>query len=83
MANIMKKNVDTRTFPAICASLTEMEWLELKRQLMTRLIKTEQTILNWKHGKTYPNDHTARLEVSKIVNKFLDIKTSHVTLFNL
>ena len=82
MANIMKNCIDTRTFPAICSTLTDLQWLELKRLLMTRLVKTEQTVLNWKNGKTYPGDHTVRKEVCSILNRFLNIKTSHLTLFD-
>lgn len=82
MANIVKNCVDTRTFPAICSTLTDMEWLELKRRLMTQLMKTEQTILNWKNGKTFPTDYSVRKEATSIVNRFLGIKTSHLTLFD-
>lgn len=83
MANLVKKELDTRTFPVICSSLSDVEWLELKRRLLTTLMKTEQTILNWRNGKTYPSNLTERKEVSSIVNKFLNIRTNHVTLFNL
>lgn len=83
MANLAKKELDTRTFPEICASLTHMEWLELKNRLFTRLGKTEQTLLNWKSGKTYPAVLIERREVANIVNNLLGIKTNHLTLFRV
>lgn len=83
MANIAKKELDTRTFPEICASLSQVEWLELKRRILTRLMKTEQTCTNWKNGKTYPATLAERKEVSSIVNSFLGTNTNHVTLFKL
>lgn len=83
MANLAKKELDTRTFPEICSTLTQFEWLELKFKLLTALGKTEQTLLNWKSGKTYPNNLIERKEVSNIVNKFLDIRTNHLTLFRV
>ena len=83
MANLVKKELDTRTFPTICSGLSQLQWLELKRRIMTKLMKTEQTVFNWKNGKTYPNNLSERKEVASIVNAYLDIKTNHLTLFDL
>lgn len=82
MANIVKKEIDTRTFAEICATLTQPAWLELRGRLFTKLGRTEQTLLNWRSGKTYPNSNLERREVSNIVNRFLGINTTHLTLFD-
>lgn len=81
MANLVKKELDTRTFPQICSQLTQFEWLELRNRLFSALGKTEQTLLNWRSGKTYPNTLIERKEVSRIVNAFLGTNTNHLTLF--
>lgn len=81
MANLAKKVLDTRTFPEICKSLTQNQWLEIRNRMFLRLGKTEQTLLNWRWGKTYPLSLIERKTISEIVNSVLGIKTQHNTLF--
>lgn len=81
MANLVKKDYDTRTFPEICSSLAEQQWLDLKYDIMSKLRKTEQTVLNWKHGKTMPAAHSERKDIAKIIGSLLDIKTTPSILF--
>lgn len=81
MANLVKKELDTRTFPEICSTLTKPEWLELKCRLMKRIGKCEQTYINWKNGKTYPAGILERKAVSDVVNALLQTNTNHNTLF--
>lgn len=83
MANLAKKAHDARTFTEICSALDQTDWLDLKFEIMTKLRKTEQTVLNWKNGKTIPATHSEREDISAIVGKFLDIKTTSSTLFRL
>lgn len=82
MANIVKKEIDTRTFAEICATLSQLEWLELKDRIHNKLGKSYQTYLNWRSGKTYPFSQSERREVSAVVNKFLGINTNPFNLFN-
>ena len=81
MANLVKKVLDTRTFPEICKSLTQNQWLEIRNRMFLKLGKTEQTLLNWRWGKTYPLSLIERKTISEIVNSVLGIKTQHNTLF--
>lgn len=81
MANLVKKPLDTRTFPEICRSLTQNQWLEIRNKMFLKLGKTEQTLLNWRWGKTYPLSLVERKTISEIVNQVLNIKTQHNTLF--
>lgn len=81
MAKLEKKELDTRTFPEICKSITQNEWLEIRNKMFIKLCKTEQTFLNWKKGKTYPPSIIERKAVSEIVNQVLGIRTIHNTLF--
>lgn len=81
MANLTKKVLDTRTFPEICKSLTQNQWLEIRNRMFLKLGKTEQTLLNWRWGKTYPLSLIERKTISEIVNSVLGIKTQHNTLF--
>ena len=81
MANLVKKELDTRTFPEICKSLTQNQWLELRNRVWLKLGKTEQTLLNWRWGKTYPLSLIERKTISEIVNQVLKIRTQHNTLF--
>ena len=81
MANVAKKPLDTRTFPEICKGLTQNQWLELRNRMWLKLGKTEQTLLNWRWGKTYPLSLVERKMISEIVNQVLGIKTQHNTLF--
>lgn len=81
MANLVKKELDTRTFTDICNSLPQWQWLDLKFDIMTKLRKTEQTVLNWKNGKTIPATQAERKEISTIINSFLNIRTNPSILF--
>jgi len=81
MANLTKKDYDTRTFSEICNSLTPDQWLVLRDRVMTRTRCSKQTILNWKSGKTIPASILEREAISGIVNRVLGINTNHNTLF--
>ena len=81
MANLVKKDYDTRTFSEICSALNQTDWLDLKFDIMTKLRKTEQTVLNWKHGKTLPATQSERKDIARIIGAFLDIKTTPSILF--
>mgnify|MGYP003289822161 CR=1 FL=1 len=81
MANLAKKALDTRTFPEICKSITQTQWLEIRNRMWLKLGKTEQTLLNWRWGKTYPLSLIERKAVADIVNQVLGIRTQHNTLF--
>ena len=81
MAKLEKNLIDTRSFPDICSALTDQEWLELRRKILTRTGVTKQTILNWKSGDTIPPSPIVRNEIVKIVNRHLNIKTIPQTLF--
>jgi hypothetical protein len=83
MANIVKKVLDTRTFPEICKSLSQNEWLEIRNRMWLKLGKTEQTLLNWRWGKTYPLSLVERKTIADIVNQVLKIRTQHNTLFRV
>lgn len=83
MANIAKKDVDTRTFPEICSAITTDQWLVLRDRVMTRTRCSKQTILNWKSGKTLPASILEREAIAGIVNRVLGINTIHTTLFPL
>lgn len=82
MANIAKKELDTRTFPEICSTLSSAEWLAIRDRCALQTGKTEATIYNWREGKL-PGDLCCRKAVSEIVNRVLGIKTNHRTLFPL
>ena len=81
MANLVKKDLDTRTFPEICSAMSQTEWLDLKYEIMTKLRKTEQTVLNWRNGKTIPATQSERRDISKIVSSALSIRTTPSILF--
>ena len=81
MANLAKKDLDTRTFPEICSSMSQTDWLDLKYNIMTKLRKTEQTVLNWRNGKTIPATQSERRDISKIVSSALSIRTTPSILF--
>ena len=81
MANIVKKELDTRTFPEICKACTQTEWLEIRNKIFLKLCKTEQTCLNWRRGKTSPPSLIERKAVAEIVNQVLGVRTFHNTLF--
>lgn len=82
MANIVKKELDTRTFPEICASLSNAEWLAIRDRCVIQTGKSESAIYYWREGKQ-PVSLMERKAVSEIVNRVLGIKTSHRTLFPL
>jgi hypothetical protein len=82
MANIVKKDLDTRTFPEICASLSKSEWQEIRTSCVMKTGKTESAVYYWREGKQ-PVSLMERRAVSDIVNRVLGIKTTHRTLFPL
>mgnify|MGYP003458090529 CR=1 FL=1 len=82
MANIVKKELDTRTFPEICSSLSNAEWLAIRDRCVIQTGKTESAVYYWREGKQ-PVSLMERKAVSEIVNRVLGIKTTHRTLFPL
>ena len=82
MANIVKKELDTRTFPEICASLSNAEWLAIRDRCVIQTGKTESAVYYWREGKQ-PVSLMERKAVSEIVNRVLGIRTTHRTLFPL
>ena len=82
MANIVKKELDTRTFPEICASLSNAEWLAIRDRCVIQTGKSESAVNYWREGKQ-PVSLMERKAVSEIVNRVLGIKTNHRTLFPL
>ena len=82
MANIVKKELDTRTFPEICASLSNAEWLAIRDRCVIQTGKSESAVYYWREGKQ-PVSLMERKAVSEIVNRVLGIKTNHRTLFPL
>jgi hypothetical protein len=82
MANIVKKELDTRTFPEICSSLSNAEWLAIRDRCVIQTGKSESAVYYWREGKQ-PVSLMERKAVSEIVNRVLGIKTSHRTLFPL
>lgn len=83
MANIEKKDLDTRTFPEICASLSDSQWLTIRDSIKAKTEKTDQAIYKWRDGKCIPMSIQERKVVSEIVNRVLDIRTNFVTLFRV
>ena len=82
MANIVKKELDTRTFPEICSSLSNAEWLAIRDRCVIQTGKTGSAVYYWREGKQ-PVSLMERKAVSEIVNRVLGIKTNHRTLFPL
>lgn len=82
MANIVKKELDTRTFQQICASLSKSEWQEIRSGCVAKTGKTESAVYYWREGKQ-PVSLMERKAVSDIVNRVLGINTNHRTLFPL
>ena len=82
MANIVKKELDTRTFSEICASLSNAEWLAIRDRCVLQTGKTESAVYYWREGKQ-PVSLMERKAISEIVNRVLGIKTNHRTLFPL
>lgn len=83
MANLAKKDLDTRTFPQICSSISGSEWLLLRDRIIEKTEKSEQAVYKWKDGKCIPMSIPERKQIAEIVNRVLGIRTSHITLFRL
>lgn len=81
MANIQKKEYDTRTFPEVCSSLTTDQWLVVRERIMSKTRCSKQTICNWKNGKTSPTSILDAAAISVILNRFLGLETNHNFLF--
>ena len=80
MANIVKKELDTRTFPQICDSLSKAEWQEIRTNCIAKTGKSESAVYYWREGKQ-PVSLMERKAVSDIINRVLGIRTHHRTLF--
>ena len=83
MANIAKKELDPRTFPEICKSISQGEWLAIKDRIMMQTGKTEVAVWKWGQGLCQPQSLQERRLISKIVNQVLPIHTNYRTLFPL
>lgn len=83
MANIMKKSLDTRTFPQICSGLSNAEWLAIRDRIVMNTGKAEATVYYWRDGKTAPASLLERKTVAEIVSRVLGISTNHRLLFPL
>ena len=81
MANIVKKDLDTRTFTEICSSLSKAEWLAVRDRIMMQTGKTDVCVYKWGYGQTKPSSLPERKIISDIVNRVLGIKTNHRMLF--
>ena len=83
MANVQKKELDTRTFPQICAGLSKAEWLAIRDRIVMNTGKSEQITYLWRDGKTAPQSLPERKIVAEIVTRVLGVKTNHRILFPL
>lgn len=81
MANIAKNLLDTRTFPQICAGMSNAEWLAVRDRIVLQTGKTESAVYYWREGKTVPMSLIERKAVAEIVSRVLGIKTNHRMLF--
>lgn len=81
MANIVKKTLDTRTFPQVCAGLSNAEWLAIRDRIQVQTGRTNSAIYYWRDGKKIPISIPERKIVAEIVSRVLGIKTNHATLF--
>lgn len=83
MANLVKNQLDTRTFPEICSAISNSEWILIRDRIIEKTEKTEQAVYKWKDGKCIPMSIPERKAIAEIVNRILKIRTSHLTLFRL
>ena len=81
MANIEKKDVDTRTFPEICASISNAEWLAIRDRIIEQTRKSTSAIYYWRDGKTVPTSFQEKKVVAEVVSRVLKIKTHYRVLF--
>lgn len=72
---------DTRSFREIWLSLNLVERMELKRSIVKAEVVSEKTVRNWAYRERYPLSMSIRLKATKVVEKFMGCKMSHVTLF--
>ena len=80
MANIVKNDVDTRTFPQICSSISNAEWLAIRDRIVDETEKSVSAIYYWREGKI-PGSLTEKKKVAEIVSRVLKIKTHYRVLF--
>lgn len=81
MANIVKKDADTRSFKEICSSISNAEWLAIRDRIVEQLEKSVSAIYYWREGKTFPTSLADRKTVAEIVSRVLKIKTHYRMLF--
>lgn len=72
---------DTRSFREIWEALNLVERMELKRMLVNKNVVSEKTVRNWAYRERYPISISIRLKATKVVEKFMGCKMSHITLF--
>lgn len=81
MANIAKKDLDTRTFSQICSGISNAEWLAIRDRIVLQTGKSESAVYYWREGKAMPMSIPERKIIAEIVSRVLNIKCSFVTLF--
>ena len=81
MANIVKNDVDTRSFPEICSHISNAEWLAIRDRIIEQTEKSTSAVYYWREGKTFPTSLAERKIVAEIVSRVLKIKTNFRVLF--
>jgi hypothetical protein len=81
MAKLEKKSVDTRSFPEICKSLSNAEWILIRDRIAASTGKSESAVYYWRDGSVIPGSILDRKAVAEIVSRVLKIKTNHRMLF--
>ena len=81
MANIVKNDVDTRTFPEICKSINKAEWLAIRDRIAEQTRRSTSAIYYWRDGSKIPQSFQERKAVAEVVGRVLKIKTHYRILF--
>lgn len=80
MQNNTQNQLDARTFPEIWETLTQAEQEEIRDRLTRNGDCTRMSLFNWTKG-VRPNSLALRRKVAAIMNKYLGLNVSHITLF--
>lgn len=75
-----KDSIDARTFSQVWCSLSPAMQAELRCELTGKGECTRQAVWAWTKGVT-PRSLATRKRVERILNNYLRIHTSHLTLF--
>ena len=81
MANIVKNDVDARSFSQICSDISNAEWLAIRDRIVDATEKSTSAVYYWREGKTFPTSLVERKTVAEIVGRVLKIKTHYKVLF--